>query len=151
MTAASRAHAGGSSTLIGAVVGLAVAVVIGYGFYRGARVINLRIFFTWTGVALVFIAAGLVANAAHELIEAGLIPIGTGIAFDISGILPHSTESGNLLGQLLRAIFGYSSTPEWGTLIAWVAYLGTVLTLYLRPARHAASAGKATEHRPVST
>jgi high-affinity iron transporter len=151
VTAASQAHAGASSTLIGALVGLAAAILIGYGFYRGARVINLRIFFTWTGVGLVFIAAGLVANAAHELIEAGVIPIGTGIAFDISGVLPHSEGSGNILGQLLRALFGYTSTPEWGALIAWVAYLGTVLTLYLRPMRPSASANKATEHRPAST
>jgi high-affinity iron transporter len=151
VTAASQAHAGASSTLIGAVVGLAAAVLIGYGFYRGTRVINLRIFFTWTGVALVFIAAGLVANAAHELIEAGVVPIGGGIAFDISRVLPHSEESGNLLGQLLRALFGYSSTPEWGTLIAWAAYLGTVLTLYLRPMRPASSSSQATENRPVST
>jgi high-affinity iron transporter len=151
VTAASQAHAGSWSTLIGALVGLAAALLIGYGFYRGARVINLRIFFTWTGVGLVFIAAGLVANAAHELIEAGLIPIGAGIAFDISGVLPHSEESGNIVGQLLRAIFGYTSTPEWGALIAWVAYLGTVLTLYLRPMRPTASANKATEHRPAST
>jgi high-affinity iron transporter len=151
VTAASQAHAGAASTLIGALVGVAVAVLIGYGFYRGTRVINLRIFFTWTGVALVFIAAGLVANAAHELIEAGVIPIGGGIAFDISRVLPHSEESGNLLGQLLRALLGYSSTPEWGTLIAWAAYLGTVLTLYLRPVRPAASSSQATEHRPAST
>ena len=76
---------------------------------------------------------------------------GAGIAFDISGVLPHSEQSGNILGQLLRALFGYTSTPEWGALIAWIVYLGTVLTLYLRPMRPVAATGPATEHRPAST
>src|ERR687896_2113050 len=41
-----------SSTLVGAFIGLAIAVAIGYGFYVGARVINLQTFFRWTGIAL---------------------------------------------------------------------------------------------------
>ena len=73
----------------------------------------------------------------HEFIEAGLITFGTATAFDISTLLPH--DSSSLPGQLLRAIFGYSSTPEWTTLLAWLLYLGSVLFLYLRPTRPAAS------------
>ncbi|HEX2142720.1 MAG TPA: hypothetical protein VHK28_10705, partial [Candidatus Limnocylindria bacterium] len=40
-----------------------------------------------------------------------------------------------IVGQLLRALFGYSSTPEWATLIVWLAYLAVVLPLYLRPVK----------------
>ena len=58
VTAASQADAGALSTMAGAVIGLSAAGLIGYGFYRGARLINLRTFFTWTGIGLVFIAAG---------------------------------------------------------------------------------------------
>jgi high-affinity iron transporter len=132
-TAATTEHAGAASTLVGAVVGILIAILIGYGFYRGARVINLARFFRWTGVALVFIAGGLVSHAAHEFIDAGLIGFGTSTAFDISGFLPHEPEGGNLLGQLLRAIFGYTSTPEWTTLVTWVVYVVSVLALYLQP------------------
>ncbi len=58
----------------------------------------------------------------------------TGTAFDISGVLPHEGAGGAaVVGQLLNALFGYTSTPEWITLIAWLAYVATVLTLYLRP------------------
>jgi high-affinity iron transporter len=129
-----------SSTLIGAFVGLAIAVAIGYGFYMGARVINLQTFFRWTGIALIFIAAGLLGYAVHEFTEAGVIPFGQSTAFDISAVLPHSgdiAERGPILivGQLLRALFGYSSTPEWSTLIAWITYLVVVLPLYLRPVK----------------
>jgi high-affinity iron transporter len=142
VTAASEADAGAASTMVGAVIGIAIAVAIGYGFYRGARVINLQTFFRWTGIALIFIAAGLVGYAVHEFIEAGWITIGTARAFDISSVLPHSGEIAErgpilIVGQLLRALFGYSSTPEWATLVAWLAYLAIVLPLYLRPLKPA--------------
>jgi len=142
-TAASEANAGAASTLVGAFIGLIIAVGIGYAFYVGARVINLQTFFRWTGIALIFIAAGLLGYAVHEFVEAGVITIGTSTAFDISSILPHSgdiDETGPILvlGQLLRALFGYSSTPEWATLVAWIAYLAVVLPLYLRPVKPSA-------------
>ena len=117
------------SVLIGALVGLAGAVALGVVFYQGTRRINLQSFFRWTGVGLVFIAAGLLSHGIHELIEVGIIPFGTQTAFDISGILPH--ESG--IGQFLRALFGYTSTPEVVTLVAWITYIVVVLSLYLRP------------------
>ena len=128
-----RDSAGAASTLTGALIGVLIAALLGYGFYRGARVINLARFFRWTGVALIFIAGGLVSRAAHELIAAGLIGFGTSAAFDISAVLPHEPEGGNLLGQVLRAVFGYSSTPEWTTLVTWLVYVIGVLALYLQP------------------
>jgi high-affinity iron transporter len=133
-TAAVEAQAGALPTLLGALLGLLAAIVIGYGLYRGAHVINLRTFFRWTGAALIFVAAGLLSLAVHEFVEVGWITVGTSTAFDISGILPHSGDGPSAaLGQLLRAIFGYSSTPEWITFLVWLAYLAAVLTLYLRP------------------
>jgi high-affinity iron transporter len=134
-TAASRADDAATSTLAGALVGLLVAVALGYGFYRGARVINLQRFFRWTGVALIFIAAGLLSQAVHEFVEIGVITVGSTSAFDISAVLPHEASTGvvGIIGQLLRALFGYSSKPEWVTLATWLAYVALVLFLYLRP------------------
>ncbi len=154
-TAASEANAGATSTLVGAFIGLVIAVAIGYGFYVGARVINLQTFFRWTGIALIFIAAGLLGYAVHEFVEAGVIPFGSATAFDISAVLPHSgdiAETGPILivGQLLRALFGYSSTPEWATLIAWLGYLAVVLPLYLRPIKPTAPRSVSTE-QPAAT
>lgn len=134
---ATAADAQATSTLVGALAGIAIAVAIGYGLYRGARVINLRTFFSWTGVALIFIAAGLLSHAIHEFIEAGLIGVGTATAFDISAVLPHEPDAGALgvVGSILRALFGYTSSPEWITLLVWAGYLAIVLPLYLRPVR----------------
>jgi high-affinity iron transporter len=81
----------------------------------------------------VFIAGGLLAHATHEFIEVGIIPFGTQTLFDLSGVLPHEPEAGHLLGQFLRALFGYTATPELTTFVAWFGYVAIVLTLYLRP------------------
>lgn len=120
---------GALAVLVGALVGLGIAVALGYGFYRGSRVLNLPTFFRWTGVILVFIAAGLLSHAVHEFVEIGWITVGTSTAFDISAVLPH--DGG--IGLFLRAIFGYTSTPEWVTLVIWATYVVVVLALYLRP------------------
>ncbi len=146
--AAARAEGGAASTLLGAVIGLLIATGIGYGFYRGARVINLRTFFQWTGVALIFIAAGLLSHAVHEFVEVAEfygteLPL-SATAFDLSAILPHE---GNFLGEMLRAIFGYAATPEWLTLLSWAGYLGIVLTMYLRPLPPPTSAARPVEER----
>ncbi|HJP70582.1 MAG TPA: iron uptake transporter permease EfeU [Candidatus Limnocylindria bacterium] len=137
MGQATAAGTEASSTLVGAIIGLVIAVVIGYALYKGARVINLRTFFSWTGIALVFIAAGLLSHGIHEFIEAGWISFGTATAFDISAILPHEPDAGALgvVGSILRALVGYTSTPEWITFIAWLAYVVVVLYLYTRPIR----------------
>ena len=150
MGQATAAGTQASSTLIGAIIGLAIAVAIGYGLYRGARVINLRTFFQWTGVALIFIAAGLLSHGIHEFIEAGWITVGTSTAFDISGILPHDPEAGALgvIGSILRALVGYTSTPEWITFLAWLAYIVVVLYLYTRPLRPSQTRSTA-ERTPV--
>ncbi len=127
--AATQADGSAFSTLLGAVIGLAIAAMLGYGFYKGARVINLRTFFQWTGIALIFIAAGLLSQGIHEFIEAGIISFGTATAFDISGFLSH--DGG--LGQWLRALFGYSADPEWIAFGTWLVYIVAVLVAYLRP------------------
>jgi len=130
---AASANTGAGSVLVGAVIGLAIAFGLGVGFYQGSRRLNLSSFFRWTGIALVFIAAGLLSHAMHEFIEIGIIPFGTQTLFDLSGVLPHDPAAGSLPGQFLGALFGYTSTPEATTFAVWLGYLVVVLTLYLRP------------------
>jgi high-affinity iron transporter len=138
---AASADEGALSVFLGALVGLGIAVLLGVGFYRGARVLNLRTFFRWTGIALIFIAAGLLSHAVHEFVEIGWINIGTQPAFDASAVLPHEQIEGApsglvlLAGQFLRALFGYTSQPEVITFIVWLAYVVVALVLFLRPVK----------------
>jgi high-affinity iron transporter len=131
---AASTDGGAGAVLLGAIIGLAIAALIGIGFYKGSRRINLATFFRWTGVALVFIAAGLLSHAVHEFIEIGLINVGTQTLFDVSAILPHEGD-GSIIGQMLRALFGYTSTPEVATFVVWLTYIVVVLTLFLRPVK----------------
>jgi high-affinity iron transporter len=134
---AASAEDGAIWVLVGAVVGLAVAGLLGFGFYHGSRRLNLASFFRWTGIALVFIAGGLIAKAIHELIEIKVIGFGTATLFDLSAVLPHDDEGGNVIGQILHALFGYTSTPEVLAFVAWLAYIVAILVLFLRPVRRA--------------
>ena len=74
--AAASADGGAVWVLVGALIGIAIAALLGIGFYHGSRRLNLGTFFRWTGVALIFIAAGLLSHAVHEFVEIGLINVG---------------------------------------------------------------------------
>jgi high-affinity iron transporter len=115
--------------LLGAAIGLAIATVLGALLYRGGIKMNLRTFFRVTGVLLIVVAAGLFAFSIHELQEARVLPFLTGTAFDISAALPD--DSG--IGGILRALIGYQANPTWLEVVAWISYIATVGTLFLRP------------------
>src|SRR5436190_926835 len=58
-----------ATTVLGAALGIAASILIGWGIYRGGVKINIGRFFRVTGIVLV--AAGLMATAAHTAHEAG--------------------------------------------------------------------------------
>jgi high-affinity iron transporter len=101
-------------------------------------------------VALIFIAAGLLSHAVHEFVEIGLINIGTQTLFDISATLPHEGD-GSVIGQMLRALFGYTSSPEVITFVVWLTYIVVVLALFLRPVKSAPPAPAAVPPQTTNT
>lgn len=123
----------GIEALAGAVLGLAVAVAIGITIYRGGRRLDLRHFFRWTGVFVLFVAAGLLAGSLKSLHEAGVWNGLQTIAFDLSDLLPID----GALGTLLSGILGYRDTPTIGEVLVYLAYLLPVLAIFLRDARPA--------------
>jgi high-affinity iron transporter len=125
----------GLAVVLGAVVGLLIAAGIGVLIFRVGLRLNLSAFFNVTGAALVVIASGLLSYGVHEFIEVGILPGLITPLYDISAILPHKEG----IGQFLRAIVGYSSTPELTTLLAQGAYLLFGLLYYVRPVRRAAA------------
>ncbi|MGH2358067.1 MAG: FTR1 family protein [Candidatus Limnocylindria bacterium] len=137
---------------LGTSAAIAVSIVAGGLLFVTIRGLEAPAEQIFEGSAMV-IAAGLLSHAAHEYVGAGWITVGTGTAFDISGFLPHDPEAGfgGVVGSILRALFGYSSSPEWATLVTWIAYVATVLPLYLRPIRPAGATARPAEQRPAST
>jgi high-affinity iron transporter len=100
----------------GAVIGLIAAVAIGLGLYRGGVRINLTRFFRITGIVLVFVAAGLLATAAHTAHEAGWINSFQSQAIDLSWLV----QPGTISGSLLTGMLGLQPSP---TVIEALVYL----------------------------
>ena len=118
------------SFTIGGLLGLVVAIAIGYGVYKGSSKLNLRTFFSITGLVLVIFAAGLLAHGIHEYNEAGLIPNIVEHVYDINAILPEQST----FGRFLTALFGYNGNPSLTEIIGYLIYLGWTLIAYFRPA-----------------
>jgi len=122
---------GNAQPLVGWVVGLGAAVLLGLAIYRGAVKINLAKFFRYTGILLIVVAGGILAYGLHDLQEAGVLPGLTNLAFDVSRTIP----ADSWYGALLKGIFNFSPQTTWLQAVAWVLYVGTVLTLFLRPVK----------------
>ncbi|GAA2747112.1 FTR1 family protein [Terrabacter aerolatus] len=139
---------GNSQPLIGWVIGLGAAVLLGWLIYRGAVKINLARFFRWTGILLVLVAGGILAYGLHDLQEAGVLPGLTTLAFDVSA----TVDPGSWYATLLKGIFNFTPSTTLLQAVAWVLYVGVVLTLFLRPARPAPQSPavtSATDTRPT--
>ncbi len=135
--AATQAASGASSStapLLGAALGLATAVVLGYLFYRGAVKINLGSFFAWTGGLLILVAAGVLGYGIHDLQEAGLLPGLNTMAFDVSATIPPDSW----LGTLLKGTLNFSPATTVIQAVAWVLYVVLALTLFVRTLRRPA-------------
>ncbi len=117
--------------LIGAALGISCAVVLGWLLYKRAVTLNLARFFTWTGAALVVVAAGVLAYGVHDLQEAGVLPGLNNLAFDVS----HTVPPDSWYGTLLKGVFNFSSASTWLQVVTWLAYIIPVMTLFLLPAR----------------
>ncbi|NQV96645.1 MAG: FTR1 family protein [Acidimicrobiaceae bacterium] len=59
--------ASGTSVVIGGLVGLVVAILIGFAVYKAGSRVNLKTFFNVTAILLLLFAAGLAGKAVHEL------------------------------------------------------------------------------------
>ncbi|MFZ2516515.1 MAG: iron uptake transporter permease EfeU, partial [Candidatus Lutibacillus vidarii] len=92
---------GSSAPLLGWAVGLLAAVALGLAIYQGAVRIDLAKFFRWTGVVLVFVAAGILAYAVHELQEAGWLPGEDSMAFDVTSTIAEDSW----FATLVRGMF----------------------------------------------
>jgi high-affinity iron transporter len=119
LLAAFNESGSGAAAGFGAVLGIAVAVGLGYGIYRGGVRINLSKFFRATGLVLVFVAAGLVVNALHTAHEAGWLLVGQGGTVDLTWLV----RPGSVQASLLTGMLGIQSHPVVIEVLGWLVYL----------------------------
>ncbi|MEE3165225.1 MAG: FTR1 family protein, partial [Pseudomonadota bacterium] len=139
----------GTFSYIGFLLGIVLAVLIGYIVVIQGKKVNLRSFFQVTTLLLVFFAAGMVAYGTHEL-EEYLIKSNNLNENEIARVWdihqPKKTLSENdneifytfetkknnyyhilhdkgSVGVFLKGFFGYNSNPNWVELILWLLSL----------------------------
>jgi high-affinity iron transporter len=129
--AAARATGETWEPIVGAVLGIAAAVLLGFLLHRGVLRINLSRFFTWTGAALIVVAGGVLAYGIHDLQEAGILPGLHTLAFDVSAAVP----PGSWYGTLLKGVFNFSPATTALEAAAWLLYVVPVMILFFRRLR----------------
>ena len=125
----------------GAILGLALAAVLGWLLYKGGLRINLSRFFRATGAVLALVAAGLVASALHSAHEATWFNVLQAKAIDLSWLV----APGSVRAALLTGMLGLRPEPTVGEALGWLLYLVPVGLYVLWPDRW-----RPVQRRPAS-
>jgi high-affinity iron transporter len=114
--------------MIGGAIGLVLAGGLCWGLYRRVLKINLSKFFTYTGLVLIVIAAGVLAYGLRDLQEGGVLPGNGALAVHLSD----SRDASSWYGTLLQGVFNLSPQMTWLQVVAYGAYLAVVMPIFLR-------------------
>jgi len=115
-----------SAPSFGLIAGLFAAIALGYGIYNRSVKINLGKFFTYSGVALLVVAAGVLSHGVGEFLDLGWIPGGGEYAWKFSWLHEDSFPA-----ALLNGTIGFSNELRWVQLAVWAGFLGLTLNAYL--------------------
>lgn len=150
------------SAVVGAFLGIGIAVVMGWLIYRGALKLDLGTFFTWSSALLIVVAAGILAYAIHDLQEAQFLPG----PFSGAPIAPTHPRTGEVLtgfdaypfwlasfpfgwafnfegvidpagitATLLQAFTGFMPQMSWLQVIAWGVYIAVIVPIFVKHVR----------------
>lgn len=117
--------------LLGLLLGIVLAVLLTVLLYRGAVRLNFHKFFLYTGIFLIFVAAGILAYGVRALQTVGWLPGGSRLAFDLS----EQYDQSSWYETLLAGIFNFRPDPTVLQVVAWSLYVGVVLVFFLRANR----------------
>jgi len=120
-----------TSSAVGLILGFAASITLGYLIYKSAIRLNLAKFFTYSGVALIIVAAGVLSYGVHEFQELGYLPGPDAFAWDVTSFIAKDS----IMGASLSGTIGFDTTTSWLQLAVYVLYLGSVLVPYLSKPR----------------
>ncbi len=117
--------------VMGAAIGIGVALLLSYLLWKGLKSLPIRTFFSVTSALLVLFAAGLIAHGVHEFQEIGLLPP---LVEHLWNVSPHLSATGaypllhekGAIGGILRELLGYSSSPSLLELASYLLYLTVI-------------------------
>jgi FTR1 family protein len=125
------AASGGSPVALvtGSALGVVLGAVAGAALYLGLLKIPTAKLFTVTGWMILLLAAGMAAQGAGFLVQAGVLPPLGDALWDTSDVLSERS----LVGQVLHTLIGYIAQPAGIQVLfyaATVAVIGGLMKLY---------------------
>lgn len=111
---------------LGAGLGVSSAAFIGWAVFATTRKLSLTRFFQSTNILLALFAAGLVGLGIHEFNELGWIPGIVEQVWNLNSFLPDQST----VGQLLKALIGYNSSPSLSQVIGYFGYFGVLASIF---------------------
>jgi len=124
--AASPVH--GKLLLIGAALGLALALGVAFAIFKLGAKLNMRRFFRVLGIALMVFAAGLLADAVENMQQLRWLGFGGHVLWNTSGTISEASNFGDVLHSLL----GYADRPTVLQAFVWSIYLVVSTILFIR-------------------
>lgn len=158
-----------ATALLGALIGIGLAVILGWGLFKGILRIDLGRFFTWSGAFLLVVAGGILAYGIHDLQEAAVLPgpfsgapispthprtgeVLTGFAdypfwgaafpFGWAFDLSDQISPDSFLAALLKGTVGFVPQMSWLEVTAWFIYMALVIPPFTRQTLQARRAKK---------
>ncbi|HEX7776488.1 MAG TPA: FTR1 family protein, partial [Parvibaculum sp.] len=111
-----------SGLLVGGLIGLVAGAALGVALYKGLVNLSTRMLFSVTSWMILLLAAGLAAQGANFLVQAGILsPLG-GALWDSSWLLSDQT----IFGKMLHTLIGYTARP---TPIQLLFYAATIVVI----------------------
>jgi high-affinity iron transporter len=118
----------GNLLLIGAFLGLAVALGVAFAIFKLGVKLNMRRFFRVLGVALMVFAAGLLADAVENMQQLHWLGFGGHVLWNTSGTVSEASNFGDVLHSLL----GYADRPTVLQGVVWLLYVVVSTILFIR-------------------
>jgi len=123
------------NSIMGAILGIVAAIILGYAIFIGSKKVNIKAFFNATSIILILFAAGLTAHGIHEFQEANVIPTYIGHVWDINpelnldGTYPMLHEKGTV-GSIATGLVGYNGNPSLIEVISYITYILLIVFLW---------------------
>ncbi|HVB88973.1 MAG TPA: FTR1 family iron permease, partial [Beijerinckiaceae bacterium] len=94
----------------------------------GGRFFSWKVFFRFTEIMLLFLAASLLIAGVDNLIGLGWIPALSGRLWNTSSLVPDT----GMIGGLLVSLVGYRAEPDLIEVLTYAGYWGIMVWLLSR-------------------
>ena len=131
----------GNLLLLGAALGLAVALSVAFAIFKLGAKLNMRRFFRVLGIVLMVFAAGLLADAVENMQQLHWLGFGRQVLWNTSGTISEASNFGDALHSLL----GYADRPTELQAFVWLIYLVVSTILFIRVGKSGGRLGRTGE------